>query len=110
MREVLTWGGMPHTFTLSEGKHTLVGTFVVSKPRGKQTMVVRFPKGITLRQVVDAWEAQGKQWVELGRIQNDSQPFLATRVINLNGWRIVWYVFHESDAPYDACRVHQVIV
>lgn len=104
-RLVLTWNS-PHTFTIyGNGRRSLSGTLTIRKDRGTQRIRVRFPSGISLKMVRDAWEKQRRRWRNVANPPLHPSFFLAVRTIRLPKHKILWYVLHVNEKPFDACAV-----
>ena len=102
---MLTWG-TPHSFRIWQDDRGIVhGTFIVVKPRGRQTLNITFPGGITVDAIANAWHEQGDTWLELYPPVRRGRLFATTRVIVLKQHNILWYVLHIDDFPQDACMV-----
>lgn len=96
----LSWGNK-HFLALQQRENRTLAVLRLKKDHGAQRIPISLPRDITLQQVTDAWEAQGRQWVEI--YLDEGNPFIATRVIWLPQGSIVWHVFHLNDAPADGC-------
>jgi len=104
-RLVLTWDS-PHTFTIRRNGRVLTGTLTIRKPKGIQRIQVRFPRGVTLVMIRDAWEKQRRRWRTVTSPPTGPHLFFAVRAIVLPKHQIVWYVVHADNRPFDACVVH----
>ena len=96
----LSWGNK-HFLALTQRGNRTLAVLKLKKDNGAQRIPVSLPPEVTLQQVVDAWEAQERQWVEI--YLDEGSPYIATRVIWLPQGSIVWHVFHLNDAPSDGC-------
>lgn len=98
----LEWGKQ-HSLQIEERPNGVWLILLVSKTRLVQPIEIKVPIGITIKTIVDAWEAQGSQWDELTK--HDGVIFIASRVI----WFPVtgsigclqWSVLHVDGFPSD---------
>lgn len=103
--ETLTWGGMKHWFRLMQDGMGVHGTLAIIKDNGTQVIPVVFPECITVDVILEAWEKQRNNWLDLYTPVRLGNLFAVTRVIDLGDCRILWHVLHINDCPQDACVV-----
>ncbi len=105
----MRWEGAPHAITFAEGDdNRLWGVFSIKKPNGDQVIEFPLPQGITLTQIVEAWQRADQKWTQVW--VKEGQPFVALRMFTIAPHAtIIWSVFHFGDQPYDACAVHNTV-
>jgi hypothetical protein len=101
----LTWDNMPHTFVIQWIRGVLRGVLTIRKPKGTQTIRVRFPSGVSIKMIQDAWKKQRHKWRPFVKVPRFFSAFVAIRRIRLPKHLILWYVVHRKDVPYDAVSV-----
>lgn len=103
MRLELQWGNL-HRLILSDDDGTPSVTLSLIKNGGGQEIPVALSHGVTLAQISEAWEAQGRVWIDL--FEYRGRPFVAVRVIWLpGGLCVMWSLLHDQDAPHDLCAI-----
>jgi len=81
------------------------GEMFLKKTRGSQELPpIKFPRGMSVDDIVRAWEAQKSAWITL--FENQLPVFVATRVIWLNDELcLMWNLVHFNETPNDTCNV-----
>lgn len=103
----LRWDSASHVLRIIKTFDGIQVEFTIVKPQATQIIRRHFAcENLSLKDIEDAWEFQGKKWHEMGRSDDGKGTFTAVRLITLpKDLSLVWYVFHRFDAPFDSVEL-----
>ncbi|MDD5751361.1 MAG: hypothetical protein PHS73_02475 [Candidatus Peribacteraceae bacterium] len=106
--EMLTWPNARHWFRLTQegsGTRGALGIIKGDDEAHTQVIPVEFPPSITVDAVLEAWQKQGGNWLDLFTPVRMGTMFVVIRSIDLGEYRVLWYVYHVDNYPQDSCVV-----
>jgi hypothetical protein len=97
----LTWGDgdNKHLLLCIEHDGIVHCVLFVIKRNGRKSIAFELPEDVTLEDVREGWERQGKKWKDVSEPLREGNIYIVDRQIGLGKGSIFWGVHHVDDDP-----------